>query len=136
MISHNYLEELLEGKSYEYKSQILDLVGKYNISADDPVFLVLIATGFLEVTLNEAPQGFERIFNNWTLEMQRTHQLAERELIERQKSAIAQAASELIRKTSSQKGSAIATPSSLISVGSFLLGVFLFGFLVGYFFHK
>lgn len=128
------LSELLFDKSPEFRNKVLSIVNRFGIDSSDPLFLILISTGRLEVLLQETPDSLERIFHNWTLEMQRSHQLVERELIERQKSAIAQAASELIRKAEAKKGNSM--KESMLSIGSFLLGVFLFGFLIGYFFHR
>ncbi|MBD1927164.1 hypothetical protein H6F74_13045 [Trichocoleus sp. FACHB-90] len=97
------LDAALEGKSDDFRRKVLDLVAKVDIRQNDPLFLVLIATGRLEVLLEEAPQDLEHLFAGWTQRMERTFDLAGSAILENQKLAIAKAAGDLIRTAERQE---------------------------------
>lgn len=56
------LEQLLKGKSATYKAKVRDLVLKNGWDVNDPSFAILIATGKLEVLLEQFPEQFEGLF--------------------------------------------------------------------------
>lgn len=91
-----FLERLLQDKDDAYRARILHLVLSTGIDPTDPVFLLLVATGRLEVMLEDAPKSLEKLLKTWASEFWRTVELTESVVVERQKEAIARAAQSLI----------------------------------------
>lgn len=91
-----FLERLLQDKDDAYRARILHLVLSTGIDPTDPVFLLLVATGRLEVMLEDAPKSLEKLLKTWASEFWRTVELTESVVVERQKEAIARAAQALI----------------------------------------
>jgi uncharacterized protein YdiU (UPF0061 family) len=56
------LNRLLDGRSDAFKAKVLDIVYRHHIDPNDPNFQILIATGQLEVLLQDAPQDLEQKF--------------------------------------------------------------------------
>jgi uncharacterized protein YdiU (UPF0061 family) len=56
------LNRLLDGRSDTFKAKVLDIVYRHHIDPNDPNFQILIATGQLEVLLQDAPQNLEQKF--------------------------------------------------------------------------
>lgn len=71
------LNAALEGKSEDFKKRVWDYVGKSGLVPNDPLFLVLVATGRLEVLLEDAPDRLEQLFKNWNRELSRNLELVE-----------------------------------------------------------
>lgn len=57
------LNALLEGRSDTFKAKVLEIVYRHNLDCNDPNFQILIATGQLEVLLEQAPEQFETQFS-------------------------------------------------------------------------
>lgn len=123
------LDRALEGQSDSFKRKVLEIVQKSELSSDDPIFLMLIATGRLEVMLEEAPEALNRLFKNWNTEMTRAFELVDHALIERQKLAIANAAGDLIR--TAEREEARRFFGSLMPAGAVLLSMLGVGFVMG-----
>jgi hypothetical protein len=60
------LVKLLVGKDSEYQKRVLAIAKQYGISANDPVFLVMLATGQLQVILEDKPHELSALFDRWT----------------------------------------------------------------------
>lgn len=127
--SQTLLDKLIEGKSEEFKRKVLELVARTGLGPDDPLFVVLLATGRLEVLMEETPQALEALFTSWTREIRRSLDLVEQATLERQKSAIASAASALIRKAERQEASRLL--KSLVPAAGLLFAVLGVGFCMG-----
>lgn len=127
--TQDLLDVVLEGKTEEFRRRVLDLVVKTGLEADDPIFLVLLATGRLEVLLEESPLALERLFKGWTSEIKRSLDLVEQVTLEQQKSAIAKAAGDLIRQAERKEGRRFFT--SLIPAMAVLLSCVGIGVLLG-----
>lgn len=56
-----YLDLVLEGKPDRFKVRVYEIVRKFKLDASDAAFLLLIATGRLEVLLHEFPDQFEAL---------------------------------------------------------------------------
>ncbi len=56
------LNRLLDGRSDTFKAKVLDIVYRHHIDPNDPNFQILIATGQLEVLLQDGPQDLEQKF--------------------------------------------------------------------------
>lgn len=57
--SETLLNILLQGRSDTFKAKVLDIVYRHHLDPNDPNFQILIATGQLEILLQEAPEQFE-----------------------------------------------------------------------------
>ena len=53
------LTEALKGKSEDFKKRVLHFARSCGLSQDDPLFLIMIATGQLEVMLEHAPEPLQ-----------------------------------------------------------------------------
>jgi len=60
------LVKLLVGKDSEYQKRVLAIAKQYGISANDPLFLVMLATGQLQVILEDKPHELSALFDRWT----------------------------------------------------------------------
>ena len=98
------LAEALQGKSEAFKRRVLDFALSCGLSPNDPLFLVLIATGQLEVMLEDAPKSLEILFKNWSQDLARNLELVEQVTVERQKVAINRAANALIHEALLREG--------------------------------
>ncbi|AFZ22064.1 DUF6753 family protein [Allocoleopsis franciscana] len=123
------LEVALQGKSEEFKRRVMDFVNVTGYEPDDPIFIFLVATGRLEVMLEEAPNALDRLFKHWNTQITKTFELVDHALIERQKLAIAQAAGDIIRQAERQEARRFF--SSLIPAAGVLLSVLGLGFVMG-----
>lgn len=63
------LERLLEVRSDGFRAKVLDLVVRNGWDVNDPSFQILLATGQMEVLLEEFPERFEALFRQ-LLELQ------------------------------------------------------------------
>jgi hypothetical protein len=93
------LAEALRGKSDDFKRRVLDFVSKTGLSQDDPLFLVLVATGQLEMMLSDAPQTLQLLFQTWNQDLAHNLEQVEQVAIARQKVAINRAVQELIHES-------------------------------------
>ncbi len=59
--SETLLNTLLQGRSDTFKAKVLEIVYRHHLDPNDPNFQILIATGQLEVLLEEAPEQFEAV---------------------------------------------------------------------------
>lgn len=55
----NALDSLLVGRDDTFKAKVLDLVVKNKWNADDPNFIITLATGQLQILLEDMPKSFE-----------------------------------------------------------------------------
>jgi hypothetical protein len=64
------LEQVLEGRSEGFKAKVLKLVLRYHWDVNDPNFLILVATGQMEVLLDRFPDQVEQIFDQAILRLE------------------------------------------------------------------
>ena len=129
MATSSLLEKLLEGRSEEFKRKVFQLVAQTGYSEGDPLFVILLATGTLQTLLNEKPVEIDEMFNRWFNSITKSMDLVEKEIVERQKEAIAKAAGDLIRKAERIEASRFFTS---ILPGAIAVGVILVvGFVAG-----
>lgn len=60
--AQSLLDDVLKDRPAEYRARVLELVVRYGWDVDDPNFLILIATGQMEVLLDQFPEQFEELF--------------------------------------------------------------------------
>jgi len=61
---YDLLEMELEGKDPAYRSKVIELVQLLRINPEDPVFLLLIATGRMDSEIRQFPESLARYRNN------------------------------------------------------------------------
>jgi hypothetical protein len=128
------LDELLHTASPDFKSKILEVVNRAGYDASDPLFILLVANAQLELMLHQSPKAFEKIFNNWLVEMRSVHELAERELLNRQKAAISESTAQLVKSHLSNSGNSNINWTNLLSTSFLVFAiVFSLGVTCGYF---
>ncbi|MEG4940821.1 DUF6753 family protein [Microcoleus sp. F4-D5] len=95
------LDIALEGQSEEYRRKVLELAFKGKIEPTDPIFLILLATGRLEVLIQESPkpEDFELAFDRWVARINKTLASYERVAVEKQEGQIAEIVNSLVRQT-------------------------------------
>ncbi len=95
------LDIALEGQSEEYRRKVLELAFKGKIEPTDPIFLILLAAGRLEVLIQESPkpEDFELAFDRWVGRINKTLASYERVAVEKQEGQIAEAVNSLLRQT-------------------------------------
>ena len=126
------LDIALEGQSEEYRRKVLELAFKGKIEPTDPIFLILLATGRLEVLIQESPkpEDFELAFNRWVGRINKTLASYERVAVEKQEGQIAEAVNSLMRQTELRR---VATSAgSLVVAAGILLTTLGIGALMGW----
>jgi hypothetical protein len=126
------LDIALEGQSEEYRRKVLELAFKGKIEPTDPIFLILLATGRLEVLIEESPkpEDFELAFDRWVGRINKTLATYERVAVEKQEGQIAEAVNSLVRQTELTK---VATSArSLMVAAGILLTTLGVGALMGW----
>ena len=95
------LDIALEGQSEEYRRKVLELAFKGKIEPTDPIFLILLAAGRLEVLIQDSPkpEDFELAFDRWVGRINKTLASYERVAVEKQEGQIAEAVNSLVRQT-------------------------------------
>jgi hypothetical protein len=81
------LEVLLEKRSDTFKAKVWEIVYQHGVDADDPNLQILIATGQLEVLLEQAPQEFEDVFKKMLVDLREFAQEQQESLCQRLEAA-------------------------------------------------
>jgi Bacterial regulatory proteins, luxR family len=63
--SESYLNRLLEGKDADFQRRILAVTVEHGLSTSDPLFLIMLATGQLQVLLEDKPAELDLLFKRW-----------------------------------------------------------------------
>ncbi|OKH30230.1 hypothetical protein NIES2119_31345 [[Phormidium ambiguum] IAM M-71] len=64
--NENALLQLLADKDAEYQKRVLAVAVEYGLKTNDPLFLVMLATGQLQVILEDKPHELSALFDRWT----------------------------------------------------------------------
>ena len=92
------LAQALKGKSEDFKKRVLHFARSCGLSQDDPLFLIMVATGQLEVMLEDAPETLQLLFETWNQDLANNLEKVEQVAVQRQKVAINRAAQALIHE--------------------------------------
>ena len=63
--TENFLNRLLEGKDADFQRRVLAITVEHGLSTNDPLFLVMLATGQLQVLLEDKPHELDSLFKRW-----------------------------------------------------------------------
>lgn len=113
------LDLAIRGKDDAFKARVWEIVVQTGIDPDDPTFLMMVATGRLQVLLEDNPKEMEAMFDQWQTQLYDHLQTYEKVAVKGQQKAIAQAVTALIRRTEFER--AIHSVPSLIAAGILLL---------------
>ncbi len=123
--TQSLLAEVLEDKDTAFRVKVLNLVVKHGLSSNDPLFLVLVATGALQVMLEEAPSAIHLSLESVKQQQQQQVKAA----LNTVQAEIAQAVRQLIDKTEVLQ---LKRPSKVLIPGLSLFAlVFSLGLLSG-----
>ncbi|MBD2199489.1 MULTISPECIES: DUF6753 family protein [Calothrix] len=123
------LDLAIRGKDDSFKARVWEIVVQTGVDPDDPAFLMMIATGRLQVLLEDNPKEMEAMFELWQTQLYNHLQTYEKTAVKGQQNAIAQAVTALIRHTEFER--AIHSVPSLVAAGILLLIAAGVGGLVG-----
>lgn len=113
------LDLAIRGKDDNFKARVWEIVVQTGLDPDDPAFLMMIATGRLQVLLEDSPQEMEAMFDQWQTQLYDHLQSYEKAAVKGQQKAIAHAVTALIKRTEFER--AIHSVPSLIAAGVLLL---------------
>jgi hypothetical protein len=113
------LDLAIRGKDDAFKARVWEIVVQTGLSPDDPAFLMMIATGRLQVLLEDNPKEMEAMFDQWQTQLCDHLQTYEKAAVKGQQKAIAQAVTALIRRTEFER--AIHSVPSLVAAAILLL---------------
>ncbi|ACK74012.1 hypothetical protein PCC7424_5438 (plasmid) [Gloeothece citriformis PCC 7424] len=115
------LVQVLDDKDVIFRAKVLNLVVKHGLNGNDPLFLVLIAVGSLQVMLEEAPAALEITIE----EMKKSSYKASLEAIAQTQKLVAASVRELIGKTEAiqmKRPSKVLIPGLALFTAVFSLG--------------
>lgn len=64
--NESFLNSLLSGKDADFQRRVLAISIEHGLSTNDPLFLVMLATGQLQVLLEDKPKELEFLFKRWS----------------------------------------------------------------------
>ncbi|MEA5574806.1 DUF6753 family protein, partial [Calothrix sp. UHCC 0171] len=64
--NESYLNRLLEGKDADFQRRVLAIAVEHGLSTSDPLFLMMLATGQLQVLLEDKPNELDNLFKRWS----------------------------------------------------------------------
>jgi hypothetical protein len=64
--NESYLNRLLEGKDADFQRRVLAVAVEHGLSTSDPLFLIMLATGQLQVLLEDKPNELDNLFKRWS----------------------------------------------------------------------
>jgi hypothetical protein len=123
------LDLAIRGKDDSFKARVWEIVVQTGLDPEDPAFLMMVATGRLEVLLEDSPKEMEAMFDQWQNQLYDHLQTYEKVAVKGQQKAITQAVAALIRRTEFER--AIHSVPSLIAAGLLLLIAAAIGGVIG-----
>ena len=123
------LDKVLEGKDPEFQARVLDIVARFGLKPSDPLFLIMVSVGQLQLLLEQSPKDLDALFNQWSEALYDKLQTAERVAVKGQQTAIAAAVKSLIQKTEWEGRSRLF--SSVIPAAGLLSAAIGVGILLG-----
>lgn len=68
--TESLISRVLKGKDSKFRSHVIQTAYRYGINKNDPLFIVLLATGQLELLLEKKPQEIDQFFKSWQSQWQ------------------------------------------------------------------
>lgn len=122
------LVKLLVGKDSEYQKRVLAIAKQYGISANDPLFLIMLGTGQLQVILEDKPKELGALFDRWSDAIHEYLENAKRTATKGQEIEIRQMVNRLIAHCESKQRSRL---QIMLPAMGLLMAAMGFGVLLG-----
>jgi hypothetical protein len=68
--TESLISQVLKGKDPEFRAHVINTAYRYGLDKNDPLFIVLLATGQLELLLEKKPDEIDHFFKEWQFRWQ------------------------------------------------------------------
>ncbi|NJN12591.1 MAG: hypothetical protein HC836_49915 [Richelia sp. RM2_1_2] len=126
--NESYLNRLLEGKDADFQRRVLAVAVEHGLSTSDPLFLVMLSTGQLQVLLEHKPNELELLFQRWSETIYDHLEKAKRTAVSGQEVEIRSMVNRLIKHCESKERSRLVVMLPAIGLVVAAIG---FGVLTG-----
>lgn len=126
--TENFLNRLLEGKDADFQRRVLAITVEHGLSTNDPLFLVMLATGQLQVLLEDKPNELDNLFKRWSESIYDQLEKAKRTATSGQEIEIRKMVDRLIKYSESKERSRLKV---MIPALGLLIAAIGFGVLAG-----
>jgi hypothetical protein len=126
--NESYLNRLLEGKDADFQRRVLAVAVEHGLSTSDPLFLMMLATGQLQVLLEDKPNELDRLFQRWSEAIYDHLDSAKRTAVSGQEVEIRKMVDRLIEHCSSKERSRLGV---MLPAMGLLVAAIGFGILAG-----
>ena len=126
--TENFLNRLLEGKNADFQRRVLAITVEHGLSTNDPLFLVMLATGQLQVLLEDKPNELDNLFKRWSESIYDQLEKTKRTATSGQEIEIRKMVDRLIKHSESKERSRLKVMIPALGILSSAIG---FGVLAG-----
>lgn len=126
--NESYLNKLLEGKDADFQRRVLAVAVEHGLSTSDPLFLIMLSTGQLQVLLEDKPSELDQLFKRWSEAIYEHLEKAKRTAISGQEVEIRSMVNRLIKHCESKERSRLVVMLPAIGLIVAAIG---FGVLTG-----
>lgn len=126
--NESYLNKLLEGKDADFQRRVLAVAVEHGLSTSDPLFLIMLSTGQLQVLLEDKPSELDQLFKRWSEAIYENLEKAKRTAISGQEIEIRSMVNRLIKHCESKERSRLVVMLPAIGLIVTAIG---FGVLTG-----
>ena len=103
--NESYLNKLLEGKDADFQRRVLAVAVEHGLSTSDPLFLIMLSTGQLQVLLEDKPSELDQLFKRWSEAIYEHLEKAKRTAVSGQEVEIRSMVNRLIKHCESKERS-------------------------------
>jgi hypothetical protein len=126
--NESYLNRLLEGKDADFQRRVLAIAVEHGLSTSDPLFLIMLATGQLQVLLEDKPNELDDLFKRWSEAIYDHLEKAKRTAVSGQEVEIRKMVDRLIQHCESKERSRLRV---MLPAMGLLVSAIAFGVLTG-----
>ncbi|MEO1433134.1 MAG: DUF6753 family protein [Cyanobacteria bacterium J06633_8] len=126
--NESYLNKLLEGKDADFQRRVLAVAVEHGLSTSDPLFLIMLSTGQLQILLEDKPSELDQLFKRWSEAIYEHLEKAKRTAVSGQEVEIRSMVNRLIKHCESKERSRLVVMLPAIGLIVAAIG---FGVLTG-----
>ena len=126
--NESYLNKLLEGKDADFQRRVLAVAVEHGLSTSDPLFLIMLSTGQLQVLLEDKPNELDQLFKRWSEAIYEHLEKAKRTAVSGQEVEIRLMVNRLIKHSESKERGRLAVMLPAIGL---IIAAIGFGVLTG-----
>ncbi|MEA5599417.1 DUF6753 family protein [Rivularia sp. UHCC 0363] len=126
--NESYLNRLLEGKDADFQRRVLAVAVEHGLSTSDPLFLIMLSTGQLQVLLEDKPNELNQLFQRWSEAIYDHLEKAKRTAVSGQEVEIRSMVNRLIKHCESKERSRLRV---MLPAMGLLVAAIGFGVLTG-----